>query len=202
MLATFMPKPFSHLTGNGCHFHMSLWDGDTNLFLDEDDPRGLGLSETAYQLHRRPEAARARVQRRDGADGQLLQAAQGRDDGERRHLVAGLDQLRLQQPHADAADPRPRPHRGPHDRRLLQPVPRRDGRPRRRPRRDRERPRPGRAELREPLRDPVRRADGRAASRRCRRTCSRRRASSSATTSSARRSAAAATRTTSTTSSA
>jgi hypothetical protein len=22
---------------------MSLWDGDTNLFLDEDDPRGLGL---------------------------------------------------------------------------------------------------------------------------------------------------------------
>ncbi len=50
MLATFMPKPFSHLTGNGCHFHMSLWDGDTNLFLDEDDPRGLGLSETAYNF--------------------------------------------------------------------------------------------------------------------------------------------------------
>ncbi|MDP6360835.1 MAG: type III glutamate--ammonia ligase, partial [Planctomycetota bacterium] len=23
---TFMPKPFSHLTGNGLHFHMSLWD--------------------------------------------------------------------------------------------------------------------------------------------------------------------------------
>ena len=42
MLATFMPKPFTELTGNGCHFHMSLWDGDTNLFLDEDDPRGLG----------------------------------------------------------------------------------------------------------------------------------------------------------------
>ncbi len=48
LLATFMPKPFSHLTGNGCHFHMSLWDGETNLFLDEDDARGLGLSETAY----------------------------------------------------------------------------------------------------------------------------------------------------------
>ena len=28
MIATFMPKPFAHLTGNGCHFHMSLWDGD------------------------------------------------------------------------------------------------------------------------------------------------------------------------------
>ena len=50
MIATFMPKPFSHLTGNGCHFHMSLWEGDTNLFLDESDPRGLGLSETAYHF--------------------------------------------------------------------------------------------------------------------------------------------------------
>jgi glutamine synthetase len=50
LLATFMPKPFTELTGNGCHFHMSLWDGDTNLFLDEDDPRGLGLSETAYHF--------------------------------------------------------------------------------------------------------------------------------------------------------
>jgi glutamine synthetase len=49
-IATFMPKPFSHLTGNGCHFHMSLWDGDTNLFLDENDPRGMGLSETAYHF--------------------------------------------------------------------------------------------------------------------------------------------------------
>jgi glutamine synthetase len=50
LLATFMPKPFTHLTGNGCHFHMSLWDGDTNVFLDEDDPRGLGLSQTAYHF--------------------------------------------------------------------------------------------------------------------------------------------------------
>src|SRR3954452_16261444 len=50
MLATFMPKPFTNLTGNGCHFHMSLWDGDTNLFLDGDDPRGLGLSDTAYKF--------------------------------------------------------------------------------------------------------------------------------------------------------
>ncbi|HEU5278148.1 MAG TPA: type III glutamate--ammonia ligase [Gaiellaceae bacterium] len=50
MIATFMPKPFTELTGNGCHFHMSLWDGDTNLFLDEDDARGLGLSETAYHF--------------------------------------------------------------------------------------------------------------------------------------------------------
>ena len=50
ILATFMPKPFSHLTGNGAHFHMSLWDGDTNVFLDENDERGLGLSKTAYHF--------------------------------------------------------------------------------------------------------------------------------------------------------
>ena len=50
MLATFMPKPFTELTGNGCHFHISLWDGDRNLFLDENDPRGLGLSDVAYSF--------------------------------------------------------------------------------------------------------------------------------------------------------
>ena len=50
MLATFMPKPFTNLTGNGCHFHMSLWRDGQNLFLDEADPRGLGLSETAYRF--------------------------------------------------------------------------------------------------------------------------------------------------------
>jgi glutamine synthetase len=35
--ATFMPKPFSNLTGNGAHYHMSLWDPEnkTNLFEDE-----------------------------------------------------------------------------------------------------------------------------------------------------------------------
>lgn len=48
--ATFMPKPFSHLTGNGAHFHMSLWDvgKDTPLFEDSDD--GYGLSKLAYHF--------------------------------------------------------------------------------------------------------------------------------------------------------
>jgi glutamine synthetase len=48
--ATFMPKPFMHLTGNGCHAHVSLWDrtGETNLF---HDPGGeLGLSTLAYHF--------------------------------------------------------------------------------------------------------------------------------------------------------
>jgi len=30
--ATFMPKPFSNLTGNGCHAHVSLWNNDKNNF--------------------------------------------------------------------------------------------------------------------------------------------------------------------------
>ncbi|MGL6277986.1 MAG: type III glutamate--ammonia ligase [Gaiella sp.] len=50
MIATFMPKPFTHLTGNGAHLHMSLWKGDENVFHDESDPRGLGLSTLAYNF--------------------------------------------------------------------------------------------------------------------------------------------------------
>ena len=71
MIATFMPKPFGHLTGNGCHFHMSLWKDGKNVFeVDDpsDDPRGLGLSETRLPVHRRPEEAREGVHRAHGAD--------------------------------------------------------------------------------------------------------------------------------------
>jgi glutamine synthetase len=52
MIATFMPKPFSHLTGNGCHFHMSLWKDGQNAFEVDpsDDPRGMGLSPLAYNF--------------------------------------------------------------------------------------------------------------------------------------------------------
>lgn len=46
--ATFMPKPFNHLTGSGCHFHVSLWDGKKNLFAD--DSGELGMSKLAYQF--------------------------------------------------------------------------------------------------------------------------------------------------------
>ncbi|NMD71784.1 type III glutamate--ammonia ligase [Bacillus sp. DNRA2] len=48
LVATFMPKPFSHLTGNGCHMHLSLWNDGKNLFKDEKDLRGNELSETGY----------------------------------------------------------------------------------------------------------------------------------------------------------
>jgi glutamine synthetase len=50
LIATFMPKPFAHLTGNGCHFHISLWRDGENVFAAEDDRRGLGLSPTAYDF--------------------------------------------------------------------------------------------------------------------------------------------------------
>jgi glutamine synthetase type III len=42
--ATFMPKPFQGLTGNGCHAHISVWDaaGKKNVFAD--DKMELGLS--------------------------------------------------------------------------------------------------------------------------------------------------------------
>lgn len=47
--ATFMPKPFVNLTGNGCHCHISVWDakGETNHFAGGDAD---GLSPLAYQF--------------------------------------------------------------------------------------------------------------------------------------------------------
>ena len=46
--ATFMPKPFENLTGNGCHAHISLWKDKQNKFLENGDR--LGLSKTAYNF--------------------------------------------------------------------------------------------------------------------------------------------------------
>ncbi|MBD2234255.1 type III glutamate--ammonia ligase [Phormidium tenue] len=40
-MATFMPKPFSHITGNGGHVHNSLWQGDVNAFAEGADEGGL-----------------------------------------------------------------------------------------------------------------------------------------------------------------
>ncbi|PPR42374.1 MAG: Glutamine synthetase 3 [Alphaproteobacteria bacterium MarineAlpha5_Bin11] len=47
--ATFMPKPFTNRTGNGCHAHISLWNKSRkNLFLNNKD--SLGLSNLAYNF--------------------------------------------------------------------------------------------------------------------------------------------------------
>ena len=51
-IATHMAQPFTNRAGNGGHIHYHLADPLTgeNLFLDEEDPRGLGLSQFAYQF--------------------------------------------------------------------------------------------------------------------------------------------------------
>jgi glutamine synthetase len=50
--ATFMPKPFADLTGNGCHAHVSIWNGTgakaKNLFSDKKGE--LGVSELGYNF--------------------------------------------------------------------------------------------------------------------------------------------------------
>jgi len=50
MRATFMPKPFINLTGNGCHAHVSVWNnsGVKNLFYNERDE--MGLTKLAYNF--------------------------------------------------------------------------------------------------------------------------------------------------------
>jgi glutamine synthetase len=48
--ATFMPKPFVNLTGNGCHVHASLWSTRDGRNVFEDENGELGLSQTAYHF--------------------------------------------------------------------------------------------------------------------------------------------------------
>lgn len=48
LMASFMPKPFPGLAGNGAHVHLSLWRNDENVFYDENDD--YGLSEIAYHF--------------------------------------------------------------------------------------------------------------------------------------------------------
>ena len=64
LICTFMPKPFTDRTGSGMHMHISIADaGSDNLFQDEGDANGLGLSKTGYHFlggllkHARPMAA-------------------------------------------------------------------------------------------------------------------------------------------------
>ncbi len=48
--ATFMPKPFLNLTGNGCHAHVSVWDKADKKNLFHDKKGELGLSKLAYNF--------------------------------------------------------------------------------------------------------------------------------------------------------
>ena len=42
--ATFMPKPLNGVQGSGMHTHLSLFEGETNVFHDPDDEYGLSVT--------------------------------------------------------------------------------------------------------------------------------------------------------------
>jgi glutamine synthetase len=51
LLASFMPKPLATRTGSGMHIHISIaGDGSDNLFADDSDANGLGLSPMGYHF--------------------------------------------------------------------------------------------------------------------------------------------------------
>lgn len=51
MICSFMPKPFGNRAGSGMHIHCSITsDGKNNLFHDDNDPHGMGLSKLAKQF--------------------------------------------------------------------------------------------------------------------------------------------------------
>jgi glutamine synthetase len=50
LICSFMAKPFANRPGNGMHMHMSISDGERNLFADSHDEYGLGLSKLAYHF--------------------------------------------------------------------------------------------------------------------------------------------------------
>ena len=108
LIATFMPKPFAHLTGNGCHFHMSLWkDGENSSRPTRPTTRaGSGSRQLAYHfiggLKAHAKAYIAVTAPTVTSYKRLVIGARVR-----RHVGAGLRLLRLQQPHADAAHPGP-----------------------------------------------------------------------------------------------
>ncbi len=120
--ATFMPKPFMHLTGNGCHAHVSLWDragDDQPVSRSRRRARPLGPRLPFSRRHPRP---RRGVDRAVHADRQQLQADQRGADRVGRHLVAERDQLRRQQPHPYGAHPRAGSFRIAADGRRRQPL--------------------------------------------------------------------------------
>ncbi len=153
MAASFMAKPFAHLTGNGMHTNVSVWEGDRALFgANGEDPRGMGLSPVAYQFIGGLMDHADRVCCGHVPDGQLLQAHRGRPTQLGSDVGAGVRRLRGQQPVSDVPRPRRPPRRMPGGRRLGQPVSRlyragRGGDGRRRPQ-----ARSGRSQHREPLR--------------------------------------------------
>jgi glutamine synthetase len=51
-VGSFIPKPFEDMPGAGCHVHISVADArdGADRFGASDDPRGMGLTDTAYHF--------------------------------------------------------------------------------------------------------------------------------------------------------
>ena len=79
MLATFMPKPFAHLTGSGLHTHLSLWGsaGEPSCSWTRATPGAWAVA-ARLPLHRRPAGPRPGHDRGHVSHGELLQAARAR----------------------------------------------------------------------------------------------------------------------------
>ena len=126
--ATFMPKPFLNLTGNGCHAHVSLWNkSGKNVF--EDAQGEMGLSKDAYNfigglIHSAD--ALAAITNPTVNSYKRINAPRTTVG---RHLVAQHRHLRRQQPHAHDPHPRRRPLRAAPRRRCDQPLPAAGGAP-------------------------------------------------------------------------
>ena len=135
--ATFMPKPFQGLTGNGCHAHISVWDkaGKVNVFADnEDGARPVGQGQ---EFPRRHHEACLGACRDHQPDGQFLQAHQRAAHHFGRDLGAEHGDLDRQQPHPHGARAGTRPLRAAPARRRGEPLSaagrHHRGRPRRHP---------------------------------------------------------------------
>ena len=80
--ASFMPKPFSEYPGSGMHTHMSLFEGDRNVFHEPGAEFQLSKVGRSFIAGRAP--ARGRDHRGLQPVGELLQAAVGRHRADRR----------------------------------------------------------------------------------------------------------------------
>ena len=146
MLATFMPKPFTHLTGQrAAHAPEPVGRRRGRALRGSHRRAGPRYVVTRLLLHRRVARARRGSDRGGLPHGELVQAAGRPGTQLGRRLVADLRHLRRQRPHAHAAGARTGPGRGPLHRRLGQPVPGHERADRGRARRDRPRARPGRS---------------------------------------------------------
>ena len=109
LCATFMPKPFAHLTGSGAHHHLSLWDADGQRQSVSGQERPARAVVGRPVVSGRPARPCQSPVRADRPVGQFLQALRGALAPVRRDLGAGLYRAWRQQPDHDGARPRAGP---------------------------------------------------------------------------------------------